>query len=68
MHVALFIPVVKCLRRQCAHLGLYATATFKKGDTIAPYDGDVVVTDDPDFGDDYTLKIADDPAQCETAR
>ena len=40
-----------------AGLGLFATEPFAKGTNVAPYTGQIVVTDDRNFGGDHVLGI-----------
>lgn len=49
-------------------MGLFATEPFKKGDRVANYTGDIVVSHDKNFGDDYTLQIKKKPPTFISAR
>ena len=51
-----------------AGFGLFGTKPFHRGEKVAPYSGDVVVSNDPEFGDDYTLQIKRSPPTFITAR
>jgi hypothetical protein len=51
-----------------AGLGLFTTVDRKAGEKLAPYTGDVVQTDDPNWGDNYALQIKKHPPTFISAR
>ena len=49
-------------------MGLFATAVFPAGAKIAPYSGDIVVSRDPNYGDNYALQVKKRPPTYISAR
>lgn len=46
---------------QDAGLGLFTTKERKRGEDLAPYTGDIVVSHDAQYGGDYALQIKKNP-------
>lgn len=51
-----------------AGMGLFTTVKRRKYEKLAPYDGERVVSHDPDYGGKYVLQVKEDPPTFINAR